>query len=201
MILLTRRNLVAGAAVVGGAALIAPTARQQYRQAAYPRRPKGGPAEQGVDQLTSTTVSKFVEIYMGVRFTEQDDAEIGSRLALLTSTNSAWTQPLQWLAKHLDLQAMTIGKVSFVQLASAQQNDIVEELLNGASELGSLRASAMFSAGARQKLMAYKHTIHYLRRLYRMSGIPWRHRGYASWPGIPGDPRAYVEPGVQQVCS
>lgn len=63
-----------------------------------------------------------------------------------------------------------------------------------------LRLLALGSEQEQFRRRMHITTIPHLRRIYLASGVPWRRRGYQSWPGIPGDPRAYTRQGPVMQC-
>ena len=54
----------------------------------------------------------------------------------------------------------------------------------------------------------YERELHLMRgwivsdlaSLYLRSGVPWRNRGYTSWPGVAGDMLEYTKPGTLPKC-
>ena len=79
---------------------------------------------------------------------------------------------------------MAAGAVGYIDASTDVQVKVLRDLrrpLSGALSGLKLAVSKSDAALERMRVSTSRHLI----RIYRHSGVPWRHRGYATWPGVP----------------
>jgi len=187
--------LIGAAGTTAVAAISYPTVRKRYEQRGYPRRPRGGPTKDRLESDTTAGLLAVLSTYVGKSLSDIDKSDLSSRLDFLTRENSGWLNQTRMLMARLDAIAQSAGATSFLAADKNQQTESVRQLESLRSDLRALRIRSIVSDTARDDLMILTHTIGKLRRLYSLSGVPWRAHGYKSWPGMPGDPRAYTQAG------
>jgi hypothetical protein len=193
-----RRFLVA--AGVATVALGAPVSWYRWKSTRPSPHVPGPPEDSPYDVTVFTTLTEFVSVYFDTRFVDADVVELARRMAYAVQHDSGWREPYRRLADLLDLTSRDLGAGSFVAAGPDTRLDAIRDLMVGESANRELRIRAFFSEQAGQTLHARQATIPHLRRLYQNSGIPWRHRGYSTWPGVSGDPRAYTRAPGQGDC-
>jgi len=186
------RRAILGAAIGGLSAIGAYGALRRWRTIGVLRHENAGPADGRLDPHVAKTVTRFLGAMFGVDLTAVDEAELQGRLDYAVSHDVAWRGEYQFLAGYLDAESRDAGMASFTD-ASAVQRDAVMRLAVAADLDGrTQRIRAFFRHDGREILRMRRSTIPHLQRLYRYSGVPWRQRGYRSWPGVARNRLAYT---------
>ena len=188
---LSRRGFLAiGAA--GLAAVASAAGWQRWRSIGTLRHAPGN-ADAGVlDSGTRVTVAELLGTYFGAVLDEVDVADLSDRLDFAVQHDSGWIEEYRWLAGYVDTLAREAGPPSFVaappEVRDAVMRDAAGTELTGRRQ----RLEAFFRIDGRRLLRMRRSTLPQLGYLYRNSGVPWRQRGYVSWPGRPDDRLAYT---------
>lgn len=143
---------------------------------------------------------KFVSIIAGHEFSNVDVSELRSRLQLLVTGNAAWRPLLTWLHGFLNRNCKDRCRTEFNAAPREAQIETVELLRERPLDSPQSKVLAVLSTDESLRRLAIRKTVPKLFRLYRTSGVPWRRRGYASWPGVPGDVTEYTRPGSDRTC-
>lgn len=198
----TRRQFIS---IVAGATLLAATvvANRPFlgwlTKFISPKHTPGATDQSRFDQDTVATLVSFLGVLYGHRLTELDKRELGERIEFMVSEDAGWRPELTWLAAFLNKHSRIEGFELFRAAESGSQHKILELLFQPVNTNTS-RLRAIFSAEERERRRVHGSTLGRLTELYRTSGVPWRNRGYASWPGVPGDLVEYTQPRVIPQC-
>ncbi len=161
---------------------------------------KGHPDNSPFDNLTLETVIAFVAALYGRKLSIRDRKELVGQLTFSVQEDNGWRSEYVWLAQYVDGEARKSGVASLMSASSDQKDQIVFSILAKSAYNRKSRLLALFFVDERMRRRMHHSTIEQLQRVYLNSGVPWRHRGYSSWPGVPGDPREYTRPGPLSVC-
>ena len=196
---LSRRGFLALGAVAGSA-FAAAAGWQRWRTIGSLRHVPGRANTGSLDNDTRTTVAHFLGVHFGALLADEDLQDLSGRLDFAVAYDSGWLGEYQWLAQYVDRLAVAAGEASFVA-ASPQVRDAVMREAAGTDMPGRRqRLQAFFSVDGRHLLRMRRSTLPQLHHLYRNSGVPWRQRGYVSWPGRPDDRLAYTRPLEHYRC-
>lgn len=187
---LTRRVFI-GATGVGVSAAGLWAAKGRWRNIGSLRHEPDLSGATSFDDATVNTLTEFLASVFGIALSSEDRTELNGRLRYAVEHDNGWTIEYAWLAAFADEASRSAGASSFSDSSVAQREEVVR--LAFANDIGwrTQRARAFFQIDGRELLRMRKWTIPHLVRLYRNSGVPWRHRGYTSWPGRPDDRLAY----------
>jgi hypothetical protein len=186
------RRAVVGAGI--GGLTIAGTygALRRWRTIGTLRHETAGPAEDQLDAHAAETVTQFLGAMFGVALTEVDEAELRGRLDYAATHDTAWRGEYEFLSAYLDAKSQASGIASYID-GSAEQRDAAMRLAVAVDTNGrTQRLRAFFRGDGRELLRMRRSTIPHLQRLYQFSGVPWRQRGYTSWPGVAANRLAYT---------
>ena len=122
-----------------------------------------------------------------------------SRLDYATKADSGWRDEYAWLSDYITYFAAQMGAPSFLKTSAEQRDKIVMAVMHRKSARES-RMLALVSEHERGRRRMISSTIPHLVWVYNHSGVPWRYRGYKSWPGVPGDTFEYTKPGPAYKC-
>jgi hypothetical protein len=150
--------------------------------------------------MLSDTLVSFIGAMFGVELSKYDQYELSGLLSFAASADDGWESEYRWLSPYIDNMAKQAGAESFSSATSELRDSIMLDIMSW--PVGSFR-SKLLAMTTEQGLLRRRMqitTIPHLRRTYLASGVPWRKRGYQSWPGVPGDPRAYSRPGPVTQC-
>lgn len=150
------------------------------------------PGEALVSPEVSSTLTSFLGAAFGVRLAQADIQDLQSRLSYAAEHDGAWAREYLWLADYVNQLAMESGADSFAGSELGLREALVRQTLQFDADNRTQRIRAFFDPDGRNVLRMRKSTIPHLFRLFRMSGVPWRQRGYVSWPGLPDDRLAYT---------
>jgi hypothetical protein len=153
-----------------------------------------------VNESAIDTIALFTGALFGRLLTSEQKQELIGRLTFAAQTDREWHDEYIWLANYVDNQVKELGAVSFAASNMSQRLAVANQVItfSTASRLSKLRA--LFSDEERYRRRMRFWTIDHLEHVYINSGVPWMIRGYPSWPGVPGDPRWYTQPGPDKQC-
>lgn len=151
----------------------------------------GAPLEDGA----LGTIAELTGALFGHALSEQDHTEIVDRLRYAVTMDPTWQARYAFLAAFVDATARSAGAPSFARAQADQREEIVTRVMTIEPSSTALRLLARGSEHHAQQQHLRSRTVPHLARLYRTSGVPWRVRGYASWPGVPSDPTEYTRSG------
>jgi hypothetical protein len=135
-----------------------------------------------------------------VGFSQQDHHELSGLVSFSASADNGWATEYRWLSSYVDNMAKRAGAESFSSATPELRESVMQNIMSRPTSSFTLRLLAIASGqGLLRKRMSIT-TIPHLRRIYLASGVPWRRRGYQSWPGVPGDPREYTRQGPVRQC-
>ncbi len=195
----TRRTfLLLGAA--GMAAISAAVSWHRWRNIGALRHEPGTVSKEDPDEHVLQTVTEFTGALSGVSLTDDDRKDLHGRFSYAARKDSGWRNEYRWLSAYLDSLAEEAKGTSFVELASEQKEQIMRLALAIGESSRAQRFHAFLRADGRKLLRMRKSTFPHLMYVYQNSGVPWRHRGYKSWPGRPGDRLAYTRPVDPATC-
>ncbi len=189
---LSRRSFLAGglalAGGVGGVFLLDRGARH-FRSGVLHR--PGPPLAEPPSAQTLATLTAYLGAYFGRILSKQDIAELSDRLTFAATRDSGWAAEYATAAALLDDAAADRGARAYISADQATQVAIIENLREPVrGPLANLRLGASDAVLARERMRV--STSRHLVRLYRRSGVPWRKRGFATWPGTPDQMPAYL---------
>ena len=201
--MLSRRRFLAivvtGLVVTGfGASL--PSIRQRFVQLFSARHVPGPESDDLLESGLSNTLVSFIGVLFGQDLTLQDRHELSGLVSFAASADSGWVPEYRWLVSHIDNMAKEAGAESFSSAKPELRESIMQNIMSRPTSSITLRLLETASGQRRLRKRMRVATIPHLRRIYLASGIPWRRRGYQSWPGVPGDPRVYTQPGPVSKC-
>jgi hypothetical protein len=174
---------------------------RRYRARMLKARHQPGPRDETpLDSHVLSTVTMFTGALYGVVLTVADRQELEDRLRFSALEDSGWRSEFAWLTRFADQRAQESDAGRFVDLESAQADLLIQSIMGESIRDRRHRLLAMVSEQERNKRRLRVSTVGQLQRVYQTSGVPWRRRGYQSWPGLPGDPRLYTRPGARYAC-
>ena len=185
----------AGLAVAGSVAIY--PAIQKYWQTSHV---KGSPDKSPFDGNTLETVAFFVAALYGRTLNASDREELVSQLKFAVQEDSGWRSEYSWLARHVDEAARQLGAADLKSVNDRQKEQVVLSIMTKPWGGKKSKLYAVFSEKERMRQRMHRSTFRQLQKIYLSSGVPWRHRGYSSWPGVAGDPREYTRPGPLSQC-
>lgn len=153
-----------------------------------------------IDKTTLNTVAIFLGSYFGLDITVEDRSELVERMEYSARANSIYLAEYKMLQHYLDDMASKNNAGLFTAASVDIKEKIIGEFLEKNINAKSSKIRALFSQAERNHRMLRASTLPHINKLYRHSGVPWRHRGYSSWPGVPGDPYDYTRPGATRIC-
>lgn len=142
------------------------------------------------------TVLTFIGALFGKDLSEQDLADLSDRLNYLLSSDTVLNRTSAVLVHHLDRLAIKGGATTFRSSSASQKQSIVDQIMRIDYKSNLSRLLSKLSASERDYYHMRWSVVPQLAWLYRNSAVPWRARGYARWPGIPGDWHEIVTPGA-----
>jgi hypothetical protein len=99
------------------------------------------------------------------------------------------------LAQSLDSRAKEHGAVTFLSCDALGKESIVNQIMTINHRSVFARFMSRVSNDQYDYYRMRSSTVGQLAWVYKQSGVPWRRRGYARWPGVPGDWREILSPG------
>ena len=144
----------------------------------------GAPSIEPPSARVLATLTAYLSACFGRELTEEDRLELWSRMTFAAARNSGWKKEYEKAAEILDSRASAAGAVGYIDASTDVQVKVLRDLrrpLSGALSGLKLAVSKSDAALERMRVSTSRHLI----RIYRHSGVPWRHRGYETWPGVP----------------
>ena len=196
-----RRALVILAGVLtAGATLGFPfLRRERSRRLASFHRP-GPPDTNPLDPHDLAPVAALTGALFGHRLDRDELLEIGRGLALLAESDGGWRTELAAAGGYADRSARARGAASFADAPDQVRYHLVDSIMGPPVDSHRSNLLALVSADERDRRLIRSALVPALAQVYRASGPAWRRRGYARWPGVPGDPREYTRPGPATPC-
>ncbi len=195
----SRRGFLAvGAIGVSAAGLAA--AWRRWRTIGTLEHPQDLPGDALQNPDVKSTLVRFMGAMHGVQLKTVDIEDLASRLEFAAAVDGAWAEEYRWFAGYLDELARDASQVSFIDADPDTQASLIRSVIQPEIDFRTQRIRAFFAVEGRRILRMRKTTIPHLARLYRMSGVPWRQRGYTSWPGMPDEQLAYTRPLPPRQC-
>jgi hypothetical protein len=195
----TRRRFLVLAAT-GLAAVSTAAAWKRWRGIGSLRHETGIASKNAPDEHVLKTVMEFTGAIFGVVLSDHDRRDLFDRFSFAARHDSGWRAEYRWLTDYLDTLADDAEGTSYADLPPEAKERIMRNALAIGETSRAQRFHAFLRPGGRKLLRMRRSTFPHLRRVYRNSGVPWRHRGYRSWPGRPGDRLAYTRPVEKATC-
>jgi hypothetical protein len=129
-----------------------------------------------------------------------DRSELEQRLNLSTRLDGNWHNDYRELANIINDLAQTHEQKSFSAAKNTKRHEIIKQMISVRRSQRSWRLRAFFALDSPEFIKTQRSTIPHLLRLYRLSGVPWRQRGYTSWPGVGGETFAYMREMASPGC-
>ena len=143
----------------------------------------------------------FFAVLFGISFNDTDKSELLHRLTFSTQFDNNWREDYREFTEYLDNLAKSKESKSFSNAPKKLQTDIVSIVISKPNPWSRQRRVRAFLGYEDKTLRKIKvSTVPHLVRLYTMSGVPWRHRGYKSWPGVAGDTFSYTSAITKSLC-
>ena len=196
--MLTRRQFIAlgvAALMLGGLGASVPKLRRYRTQMLKARHQIGPRNEAPIDPSLMRTLVAFMGALYGVVLGEADREELTQRVEFSAIEDSGWRPEFAWLVAYLDDQADALVGKRFAEISPEEQDRLIQSMMSEPIRGRRRQMLALVSERERQRRRFRISTLRQVRRIYQTSGVPWRRRGYNSWPGVPGDPRAYTRLG------
>ena len=146
------------------------------------------------------TVIEFTGAIFGVVLNDDDRKELVGRFSFAARRDSGWRAEYRWLTGYLDTLADDAEGTNYVALPPEAKERVMRLALAIGETSRAQRFHAFLRPDGGKLLRMRRSTFPHLRHVYRNSGVPWRHRGYKSWPGRPGDRLAYTRPMEPATC-
>lgn len=201
--MLSRRKFLAIGAtglLVAGFGASLPSIRKYLSQVISVRHIKGIVSNAPLNSTLSNTLVSFIGAMFGEDFVRQDHYELSELVTFAASADNGWVAEYRWLATYIDNMAKKTGAESFSSASPELRESIMLNIMSRPASSFKSRLLAMTSEPELLRRRMQFTTIPHLRRIYLASGVPWRKRGYQSWPGVPGDPREYTRQGPVRQC-
>ncbi len=192
----SRRRMLA----LAGAGLLGVAGYRRWYGMASNRHITGESDDSAFDPATLNTIADFIAAYFGVSLDDVDRAELIQRLTVSTTADSNWRVDFRHLADIADDLAQQQGETSFVTANQQARDEIVADMLPQGQSRRRRKVRQFLMLDHRETLRMQGSTIPHLVRLYRSSGVPWRRRGYTSWPGVGGSTFAYASQPATTGC-
>ena len=186
--------------VVTGIGVSLPSIRRHLAQFLSARHVPGPESGDLLESKLSNTLVTFIGALFGQDLTLQDRHELSGLVAFAASADSGWVSEYRWLVSHIDSMTKEAGAESFSSATPELRESVMQHTMSQPTGSFTLRLLAIASGQRLLRRRMSIATIPHLRRIYLASGAPWRRRGYQSWPGVPGDPRVYTQPGPVPQC-
>ena len=143
----------------------------------------------------------FFVVLFGTPLNDEDQSELLHRLTISTHFDKNWREDYREFLKYLDKLAKSKKSGTFPNAPIKVQTEIVSFVMTKPRYWSKRRRVRAFFGYEDKILRKIKvSTVPHLIRLYTMSGVPWRHRGYQSWPGVAGDTFSYTRAITKSSC-
>jgi hypothetical protein len=185
--LMQRRTFTLG--VLGAAALgfVGITLKSRYDSG-----PHGEPGD--LNQVKAT-VLVFIGAVFGHALVGEDRADMSERLDLFFADPN-FRHEGGVLTRYLDDHAKSLAGSAFVACSEAQQQTILTQVMMIDPRSLKARVLSRLSSSERDHYRMRWSIVSSLAWMYRHSAAAWRARGYARWPGVPGDWHDVLAPGA-----
>jgi hypothetical protein len=150
----------------------------------------------GVTPAAESTVLAFIGALHGRDLSEQDLLELSDRLRYRLSSDAVFGHECTVLVRYLNDFAREQGIAAFRACDAPQRELIVQRIMQIDHKSLLSKLLSRLSRGGYDYYRMRWSTVWQLSWLYRQSGAAWRARGYARWPGVPGDWREILAPSV-----
>jgi hypothetical protein len=198
---LSRRKIIAAAATAAvGIVIAAPWLRRLKGRLLWAWHTTGPPDASPPDRLVLRRVAVFTGSLFGRTLAEDDLTDLVDRLTFAAQADASWRREYTILADYADALARSAGATSFADAGSGQRERVLARIMGPPVDDRRSALVALVSASERARRLFRHSTLGHLANLYGRSGVPWRQRGYARWPGIGGDAREYTRPGQPSRC-
>ena len=202
---ITRRKFLGLLAVVSAATAFTwsyPRLRQFKNNRIRIDHPEATPLSESdtVNESAIDTIADFTGSLFGRQLTSEQKQELIGRLTFAAKSDREWHDQYIWLANYIDDLTKKLGVASFTAANMSQRLAVSNQVItySPSSRLSKLRS--LFSDKERYRRRMRISTVKHLEHIYINSGVPWMVRGYPTWPGVPGDPRWYTQPGPDKQC-
>jgi hypothetical protein len=186
-------------AVAASGVMSYPMLRRHQRDLLKANHVKGKPDSSPYDSTTLATVALFTGALFGHRLAQNNLSELVDRLDFAVNEDNSWRTEFSFLAQHVNNLAARAGASDFSNSSDSQIEKIITNMMKPVSPRES-RVMALVSEDERNRRRMRSSTIPSLVWIYTNSGVPWKMRGYTSWPGMPKDTFGYTQPGPAYIC-
>jgi hypothetical protein len=186
-------------AVAAGGVVSYPMLRRHQRDLLETKHVKGKPDSSPYDSHILQTVALFTGALFGHRLRQNNLSELIDRLDFAVNEDDGWRGEFSFLAQHVNNLATQAGASDFSNSSDIQSEKIITDIMKPVSPRES-RVMALISEDERNRRRMRSSTIPNLVWIYTNSGVPWKIRGYTTWPGIPKDTFGYTQPGPAYIC-
>lgn len=211
MIKVSRRHfliIISGLTISAAGILGFPNPRRTIYQAARdvkirllnPAHIKGPPENTSFDADVLKTVAFFTNALVGSDVTPENLRELMNRLDFAIKHDSGWKTEYLWLADHANKVAHKMGSKDLASSTLNQRDRIIKQIMDNSTHTLYSRVFGIIPSEERERRRMFYSTVPHLIWIYKHSGVPFRLRGYTSWPGVPGDPLEYTRPGPITLC-
>ena len=157
-------------------------------------------SDDAINESAIDTIAHFTGSLFGRLLTSEQKQELIGRLTFAAKTDSGWHDEYIWLADYIDDLAKELGVVRFTASNMSQRQTVSNQVVTFSPSSRFSKLRSLFSDKERYHRRMGISTVKHLEKIYINSGVPWMARGYQSWPGVPGDPRWYTQPGPSKQC-
>lgn len=152
----------------------------------------------GADSISPSVLrgsAYFSAFLAGIQPDASDIEELTNWFEFASSKDGNYYAELVYLVDHVNEISRRKFNKSFDKIDSSESDALVELVMrsNHSSGLKS-KFLALVSAKERASRLMHASTIPFAYRVYANSGVPWKRRGYTTWPGVPGDTFGYTKP-------
>lgn len=161
---------------------------------------KSNSVSDAINESAIETTVHFTGSLFGIQLTSEQKEELITRLTFAAKSDSGWHDEYIWLAKHVDDLAEKSGNAGFSAADFNQRLAITDQVMTYSPSSRRSKLWSLFSDKERYRRRMRITTIEHLESVYINSGAPWMARGYTTWPGVPGNPRWYTQPGPEKQC-
>jgi hypothetical protein len=200
---MNRRRAIASLSltvVAIGAALGIPAARRERSRRLHLEHQRSGPHPLPLDDDVATATALLIGALFGHTLEGRDLDEMRDRVRFIARMDGGWRADFGMIATYLDRRARAHGATGFDAASADVHERIVDEIMRPAIDSRRSELAALISADERTRRFIRTDAVGLFARAYSTSSAIWRRRGYARWPGIPGDPREYTRPGPAYQC-
>ncbi len=193
-------SLIAGLVALAGAALGFPIARRTRSRRLHLTHHRGPPDPSPLDRTVADNTAFLAGALFGDSLHGQALSDLRNNVEFIAQVDSGWRSDFAMIATYVDDLARSYGAVSFAAATDDVRERIVDDIMRPSIDSQRSELAALISAHERTRRFLRTDAIPLLAHAYTSSGAAWRRRGYARWPGIPGDPREYTRPGSPYRC-